>query len=150
MGYCSDTEYDAFLAQAPVFEKLLVDDGILLFKYWLTVDQVQQEKRFAERHVDPLKGWKLSPVDLESRSKYTAYTEAREAMLRATHREQAPWTLVDFNDQKRGRLGLIRNLLDRLPDTGVEDPIPDLPPLKGKLHEEHFGVLKPIDGYAIE
>ncbi len=104
MGYCSETEYQQFLRQAPVFEQLLVDDGILLFKYWLCVDQEQQEKRFAERHLDPLKGWKLSPVDLKSRSKYSAYTEAREAMLRATHREAAPWTLVDFNDQRLGRL----------------------------------------------
>ncbi|WP_367345158.1 polyphosphate kinase 2 [Stenotrophomonas bentonitica] len=150
MGYCTESEYRAFLAQAPVFEQLLVDDGILLFKYWLTVDQAQQEERFAERHVDPLKGWKLSPVDLKSRSKYTAYTEAREAMLRATHRDASPWTLVDFNDQRRGRLSLIRNLLDRLPDTHVEDPVPELPPLKGKLHEEQFDVLKPIKGFDEE
>ena len=149
MGYCTESQYRAFLAQTPVFEQLLVDDGILLFKYWLTVDQEQQEKRFAERHVDPLKGWKLSPVDLKSRSKYTAYTEAREAMLRATHRDAAPWTLVDFDEQKRGRLTLIRNLLDRLPDTHVDEPIPELPPLKGKLHEEHFGVLKPIEPFPV-
>jgi len=84
-------------------------------------------------------------VDLESRSRYSAYTDAREAMLRATHRDGAPWTLVDFNDQKRGRLALIRNLLDRLPDTRVDDPIPELPPLKGKLHQERYGVLKPIN-----
>ena len=132
MGYCSETEYQQFLRQAPVFEQLLVDDGILLFKYWLCVDQEQQEKRFAERHLDPLKGWKLSPVDLKSRSKYSAYTEAREAMLRATHREAAPWTLVDFNDQRLGRLTLVRNLLDRLPDTRVDAPLPELPKLKGK------------------
>ncbi|PTT65081.1 polyphosphate kinase 2 [Stenotrophomonas sp. HMWF003] len=149
MGYCSEPEYHAFLAQAPVVEKLLVDDGILLFKYWLGVDQAQQEKRFAERHLDPLKGWKLSPVDLESRSKYSAYTDAREAMLRATHRDEAPWTLVDFNDQKRGRLALIRNLLDRMPDTRVDEPELALPPLKGKLHKEQFGVLPPIDGFEI-
>ncbi|QHB70236.1 polyphosphate kinase 2 [Stenotrophomonas sp. 364] len=149
MGYCSEPEYHAFLAQAPVIEKLLVDDGILLFKYWLGVDQAQQEKRFAERHLNPLKGWKLSPVDLESRSKYSAYTDAREAMLRATHRDEAPWTLVDFNDQKRGRLALIRNLLDRLPDTRVDEPELALPPLKGKLHKEQFGVLPPIDAFEI-
>jgi len=149
MGYCSEPEYHAFLAQAPVVEKLLVDDGILLFKYWLGVDQAQQEKRFAERHLDPLKGWKLSPVDLESRSKYSAYTDAREAMLRATHRDEAPWTLVDFNDQKRGRLALIRNLLDRMPDTRVNEPELALPALKGKLHKEQFGVLPPIDGFEI-
>lgn len=150
MGYCSETEYQQFLRQAPVFEQLLVDDGILLFKYWLCVDQAQQEKRFCERHVDPLKGWKLSPVDLKSRSKYSAYTEAREAMLRATHREGAPWTLVDFNDQRLGRLTLVRNLLDRLPDTRVDAPLPELPKLKGKLHREHYDVLKPIEDFPVE
>ncbi|NEL41450.1 MAG: polyphosphate kinase 2, partial [Xanthomonas perforans] len=117
MGYCTDAQYDAFLEQAPRFEQLLVDDGILLFKYWLCVDQAEQEQRFAERQEDPLKGWKLSPVDLQSRSKYEDYTAARERMLEVTHTPDAPWTLVDFNDQKRGRLSLIRNLLDRLPDT---------------------------------
>ena len=150
MGYCSESEYQQFLRQAPVFEQLLVDDGILLFKYWLCVDQEQQEKRFAERHLDPLKGWKLSPVDLKSRSKYSAYTEAREAMLRATHREAAPWTLVDFNDQRLGRLTLVRNLLDRLPDTRVDAPLPELPKLKGKLHREHYDVLKPIEDFPVE
>ena len=149
MGYCTEAQYRSFLAQTPVFEKLLIDDGTVLFKYWLSVDQAQQEKRFAERHLDPLKGWKLSPVDLKSRSKYSAYTESREAMLRATHNDDAPWTLVDFNDQKRGRLGLIRNLLDRLPDTRVDEPVLALPPLKGKLHKEHFGVLKPIEPFVV-
>ena len=150
MGYCSDTQYHQFLQQAPVFEQLLVDDGILLFKYWLTVDQSKQEERFAERHVDPLKGWKLSPVDLQSRDKYQAYTEAREAMLEATHRKHAPWTLVDFNDQRRGRLTLVRDLLDRLPDTHLDQALPKLPPLKGKLHHEKYGVLKPLDRFPVD
>ncbi|CAH2707221.1 hypothetical protein NCPPB1935_05455 [Xanthomonas campestris pv. nigromaculans] len=112
MGYCTDAQYEAFLEQAPRFEQLLVDDGILLFKYWLCVDQAEQEQRFAERHEDPLKGWKLSPVDLQSRSKYDDYTAARERMLEVTHTPDAPWTLVEFNDQKLGRLSLIRDLLD--------------------------------------
>jgi len=150
MGYCSDAQYTAFLQQAPRFEHLLVEDGILLFKYWLTVDQEEQEQRFAERHADPLKGWKLSPVDLQSRQAYADYTQAREAMLQATHTEWAPWTLVDFNDQKRGRLGLIRDLLDRLPDTHVPEDDSALPPLKGKLHHEKFGVLQPIAPYATD
>lgn len=121
MGYCTDAQYEAFLEQAPRFEQLLVDDGILLFKYWLCVDQAEQEQRFAERHEDPLKGWKLSPVDLQSRSKYDDYTAARERMLEVTHTPDAPWTLVEFNDQKLGRLSLIRDLLDRLPDTAVPE-----------------------------
>lgn len=144
MGYCTDAQYHAFLQQAPRFEQLLVDDGIALFKYWLCVDQREQEARFAERHANPLKGWKLSPVDLQSRAHYTDYTDAREAMLKATHTASAPWTLVDFNDQRRGRLTLIRDLLDRIPDTRVDDPAPALPRLRGKLHKERFGVLQPL------
>lgn len=150
MGYCTDAQYELFLEQAPRFEQMLVDDGILLFKYWLCVDQAEQEKRFAERREDPLKGWKLSPVDLQSRAKYDDYTAARERMLGATHTPDAPWTLVDFNDQKRGRLSLIRNLLDRLPDTAVPDALVQLPPLPGKLHKERYGVLEPIDDYAAQ
>ena len=99
MGFASDAQVKAFLKQAPAFERQLVDDGILLFKYWLCVDQEQQEERFAERLLDPLKRWKLSPIDLEARQHYHDYTRAREAMLKATHTAHAPWTLVDFNDQ---------------------------------------------------
>ncbi|MDG2526382.1 polyphosphate kinase 2 [Stenotrophomonas sp. HITSZ_GD] len=150
MGFCTEQQYTTFLHQAPRFEHLLVEDGILLFKYWLTVDQKEQEARFAERHEDPLKGWKLSPVDLQSRTAYADYTRAREAMLQATHTEWAPWTLVDFNDQKRGRLTLIRDLLDRLPDVHLPSDEPDLPPLPGKLHKEKFGVLQPIRSYQLD
>ena len=85
MGFCSESRCEAFLAQVPVFEKLLTDDGMVLFKYWLACDQEQQEERFAERLADPLKRWKLSPIDLAARDKYDDYTEAREAMLAATH-----------------------------------------------------------------
>ena len=149
MGYASDAQVDAFLQQAPVFERQLVDDGILLFKYWLGCDQDKQEKRFSERRDDPLKGWKLSPVDLKARELYTEYTRAREAMLKATHTKTAPWTLVDFNDQKLGRLTLIRDLLDRLPDTHVDAAAVDLPPLTGKAAKERYGVVKPLPPFAI-
>ena len=149
MGYASDAQVDAFLQQAPVFEQQLVDDGILLFKYWLGCDQDKQEKRFSERRDDPLKGWKLSPVDLKARELYTEYTRAREAMLKATHTKTAPWTLVDFNDQKLGRLTLIRDLLDRLPDTHVDAAAVDLPPLTGKAAKERYGVVKPLPPFAI-
>ncbi|WP_062352501.1 polyphosphate kinase 2 [Pseudoxanthomonas mexicana] len=144
MGYCSDDQYTRFLQQAPVFERGITDDGILLFKYWLCVDQAQQEERFAERAKEPLKSWKLSPIDLKAREKYAEYTAAREAMLKATHTADAPWTLVDFNDQRAGRLTLIRDLLDRLPDTQVPLEPLGLPPLKVKLHKERYGVVKPI------
>ena len=144
LGYCTDEQYQRFLQQAPVFERGITDDGILLFKYWLCVDQAQQEERFAERADEPLKSWKLSPIDLKAREKYADYTAAREAMLKATHTANAPWTLVDFNDQRVGRLTMIRDLLDRLPDTRVPVEPLGLPPLRGKLHKERYGVLKPI------
>jgi polyphosphate kinase 2 len=144
MGFATDAQVEAFLADAPLFEKMLVDDGILLFKYWLCCDQDQQEKRFVERLRDPLKRWKLSPIDVEARAKYADYTRAREAMLKATHTAHAPWTLVDFNDQKRGRLTLLRDLLDRLPDTAVPEAPLDFPALAGKPAKERYGVLKPI------
>jgi len=149
MGFASDEQVEAFLQQVPTFEKMLVDDGILLFKYWLTTDQAQQEERLAERLDDPLKRWKLSPIDLAAREKYDAYTQAREAMLKATHTAHAPWTLVDFNDQKRGRLTLVRDLLDRLPDTAVEAPPLDFPPLGHEPLAESYGVLQPIDAYPV-
>ncbi|MDP1649767.1 MAG: polyphosphate kinase 2 [Rubrivivax sp.] len=145
MGFCSEDQVQAFLAQAPVFERLLVDDGILLLKYWLTVDQAQQEERFAERAEDPLKRWKLSPIDLKAREKYDAYTKARQAMLEATHTPYAPWTLVDFNDQRRGRLKLIRHLLDAIPERAVPEATFVFPPLGHAPLEERFkGALKPI------
>jgi polyphosphate kinase len=146
MGFCKPEETVAFLQQAPRFEKLLVDDGILLFKYWLTVDQAKQEERFAERLEDPMKRWKLSPIDLKARERYAAYTAAREAMLEATHTRHTPWTLVDFNDQRRGRLALIGHLLDHLPDTDVPEEKVVFPPLPGKPLKESFrGKLRPIE-----
>jgi polyphosphate kinase len=145
MGFCTPTETEAFLAQTPQFERLLVDDGILLFKYWLTVDQAQQEQRFAERLEDPMKRWKLTPIDLKAREKYAEYGRARDTMLAATHNKRAPWTLVDFNDQRRGRLTLIRHLLDQLPDTEIAPERLDLAPLPGKPLKERFrGPLRPI------
>jgi polyphosphate kinase 2 len=149
MGFTPQDQVDAFLKQVPRFEQLLLDDGVLLFKYWLTTDQKQQEKRFRERLEDPLKRWKLSPIDLAAREKYEAYTEAREAMLKATHTKASPWTLVDFNDQRRGRLTLLRNFLDRLPDTRVEDEPLDLAPLGHEPLEETFGVVAPIPGFEV-
>jgi polyphosphate kinase 2 len=145
MGYCSEAQTELFLRQVPVFEKLLVDDGLLLFKYWLCVDQALQEERFGERLSDPLKRWKLSPVDLLARERYEAYGQARDRMLQATHTRHAPWTLVSFNDQRRGRLTLIRHLLDQLPDTALPEPKIDFPMLPPPLKRERFsGPLRPI------
>jgi polyphosphate kinase len=149
MGYASQEQVDAFLQQVPVFEKLLTDDGILLFKYWLATDQEQQEERLRERLDDPLKRWKLSPIDLAARAKYDDYTAAREAMLAASHTSHAPWTLVDFNDQRRGRLTLIRDLLTRVPDTHEEPPAIDFPALGREPVAESYEVLKPIADYPL-
>jgi polyphosphate kinase 2 len=145
MGFCTPAQTQAFLKQAPRFEQLLVDEGILLFKYWLTVDQARQEERFAERAADPLKRWKLSPIDLKAREKYAEYGKARDAMLKATHTPTTPWTLVDFNDQRLGRLTLIRDLLDRIPDVRVPEQKVEFPPLPhAPLKERFTGPLKPI------
>jgi len=149
MGFATESQVEAFLQQVPVFERQLVDDGIILFKYWLATDQHNQEERLAERLEDPLKRWKLSPIDLAAREQYQAYTDAREAMLTATHTAHAPWTLVDFNDQKRGRLTLIRDLLDRLPDTHIDPPALDFPALGREPQQETFGVLQPIANYPL-
>jgi len=147
MGYATDKQVEAFLAAVPGFERMLVDDGLRLLKYWLTCDQEEQERRLAERREDPGKRWKISPVDIAARGQYRAYTDAREAMLKATHTKHAPWTLVDFNDQRRGRLTLVRDLLDRLPVKTVEQAPPELPKLAEPLAKEHFGVLKPLTPY---
>ncbi|MBK9608495.1 MAG: polyphosphate kinase 2 [Betaproteobacteria bacterium] len=147
MGFCSAAEYKQFLKQVPVFEKVLRDDGILLFKYWLATDQAEQEERFAERANDPLKRWKISPIDIEARERYAEYGRAREAMFRATHNKHAPWRVVDFNDQRAGRLNLIRDLLDQVPDYKVDEQPLELPPLSGKPGRERYsGPVKPIRG----
>ena len=150
MGFAKPKQVEDFLDAVPAFEKLLVDDGILLFKYWLTCDQVQQEKRFAERVADPLKRWKLSPIDQAARARYAEYTAARHAMLKATHSKHAPWTLVDFNDQRLGRLTLIRDLLDRLPDDRSKQTKIDWPPLGHDPFQEKFEGLKPIKSFELD
>ena len=150
MGFASEEQVAKFLHEVPTFEKLLVDDGIRLFKYWLSADQASQEQRFAERLEDPLKRWKLSPIDVASRTKFAEYSTAREAMFAATHTDHAPWTVVDFNDQKLGRLTLIRDLLDRLPDTDVPPEPLDWPELGHEPLGEDFGTLQPIAPYSAE
>ena len=144
MGFASDQHVEAFLETVPRFEKMLTDDGIILVKYWLSCDQDELEERFAERLADPLKRWKLSPIDVAARAHYADYTAAREAMFAASHTANAPWTVVDFNDQKLGRLTLIRNLLDRLPETSVPDEQIEWPPLGHEPIDESYGQIRPI------
>ncbi|MFE2280586.1 polyphosphate kinase 2 [Streptomyces sp. NPDC059454] len=113
MGFCSDTEYHQFLEQAPLFERLLTDDGIVLVKFWFSVSRAEQRTRFAIRQVDPVRRWKLSPMDLASLDRWDDYTEAKIEMFRATDTPHAPWTVVKNNDKRRGRLEAMRSLLDR-------------------------------------
>ena len=149
MGFCTPDQTQDFLNAAPEFERHLVDDGVLLFKYWLCCDQGVQEERFENRLHNPVRRWKLSPIDIKAREHYDDYTEARELMLSATHTDFAPWTLIDFNDQPLGRLTLLRDLLDRVPDTAL--PLAEIPwpPLSREPSKEHYGVLRPIPDYPV-
>jgi polyphosphate kinase 2 len=144
MGFCSDEEYERFLVDCPAFERMLVANGILLRKYWLGCDQARQEERFKERIEDPVKRWKISPIDLASRTKYEAYTKARNRMLEATDIPEAPWYLVDMDDQKRGRLNLAKHLLDSLPDHEIAYDAIEMAPLAKKPAKETWprGVAK--------
>lgn len=148
MGFCTPEETQAFLNAVPEFERQFTDDGILFFKYWLCCDQDVQEERFLNRVENPTKRWKLSPIDIQARAHYDDYTDAREHMLARTHTDFAPWTLVDFNDQPVGRLTLLRDLLDRVPDT--ELPLDDIawPPLPHWPSKERYTVLEPIPSYV--
>jgi len=114
MGFCSDAEYNEFLRQVPEFERQLVRSGIHLFKFWFSVSQKEQRRRFKERQIHPLKQWKLSPIDLASLDKWDDYTEAKEAMFLHTDTPDAPWTVVKSDCKKRARLNAMRYLLHRL------------------------------------
>ncbi|MGW7281346.1 polyphosphate kinase 2 [Streptomyces sp. NPDC054844] len=113
MGFCTEPQYRQFLQQAPLFEQLLTDDGILLVKFWFSVSRAEQRTRFAIRQVDPVRRWKLSPTDLSSLDRWDDYTAAKIDMFRATDTPHAPWTVVKNNDKRRGRLEAMRSLLDR-------------------------------------
>jgi polyphosphate kinase 2 len=115
MGYCSEAEYQRFLHQAPLFERMLVEDGILLLKYWFSVSDVEQEARFRSRASDPMRRWKLSPNDVLSITKWEDYSRAKDAMLVHTDIPEAPWYEVDNEDKRRGRINMIHHLLERIP-----------------------------------
>ncbi|MGW2305972.1 polyphosphate kinase 2 [Streptomyces sp. NPDC001809] len=121
MGFCSDDEYELFLRQCPQFERMLVDDGIILVKFWFSVSRSEQRTRFAIRQVDPVRQWKLSPTDLASLDRWDDYTAAKVDMFRATDTSHAPWTVVKSNDKRRARLEAIRSLLWRV-DYASKDP----------------------------
>jgi polyphosphate kinase 2 len=121
MGFASGAEYEQFMAQAPLFERMLVDSGIRLTKFWFSVTQAEQRTRFIIRQVDPVRQWKLSRIDLESLDKWDDYTRAKEAMIRRTDTEWAPWTMVKSNDKKRARINAMRAFLHRFDYEG-KDP----------------------------
>lgn len=130
MGFCSPSEYLEFMRQAPEFERMLVRSGIRLFKFWFSVSQEEQLRRFLWRAEDPLKQWKLSPMDVESLGRWDQYTKAKEAMLFYTDTADAPWTIVRSDDKKRARLNAIRYLLNNLPYKGKDEKLlKDLDPL---------------------
>ena len=120
MGFCSETEVEEFFRSAPEFERMLVRSGILLVKYWFSITDEEQNFRFSMRIRDPLKQWKLSPMDLESRRRWEAYTKAKEAMLERTHIPEAPWWVIEAVDKKRARLNCIGHLLTQIPYREVE------------------------------
>ncbi|MEM6415784.1 MAG: polyphosphate kinase 2 [Pseudomonadota bacterium] len=115
MGFCTTEQYEKFLADVPLFEKSLVDSGIVLHKYWLNVSADEQERRFEERASDPRKRWKLSPIDLEGRRRWAEFAIARDRMFEETHTDYAPWRVVMADDKERARLNCIRSILDETP-----------------------------------
>jgi polyphosphate kinase 2 (PPK2 family) len=120
MGFCSANEYDRFLHQTPLFERMLVDDGVSLTKLWFSVSPLEQRTRFAIRQVDPVRQWKLSSMDIASLDKWGAYTAAKEDMFRFTDTDIAPWTVVKSNDKKRARINAMKYVLS-LFDYGNKD-----------------------------
>jgi polyphosphate kinase 2 len=127
MGFCSEDDVEEFFRSVPEFERMLVRSGISLIKYWFSITDDEQHVRFLGRLHDPLKQWKLSPMDLESRRRWEDYTKAKEAMLERTHITEAPWWVVQAVDKKRARLNCIQHLLDQFPYTEVERPEVQLP-----------------------
>ena len=124
MGFCSPEEYEAFFRDVPEFEKLIIRSGIQLVKYWFSITDAEQAFRFNARIADPLKQWKLSPMDLESRSRWEDYTQAKEVMLSRTSTPEAPWWVVKAVDKKGARLNCIRHLLSLVPyETVPHDPV---------------------------
>jgi polyphosphate kinase len=146
MGFCTDAEYEDFFQSAPEFERLLVRSGIVLVKYWFSITDDEQNLRFLMRINDPLKQWKLSPMDLESRRRWEEYTKAKETMLERTHIPEAPWWVVEAVDKKRARLNCIGHLLTRIP---YQEAPHEKPVLPARVHHpDYFRAPVPKDMYV--
>lgn len=128
MGFCTDAEYEEFLRACPLFEEMLVRSGTILIKYWFSVSDEEQERRFHERMHNPIKRWKLSPMDIKSRDRWVEYSKAKDMMLRYTDRKLTPWYIVDADDKKRARLNCINHLLHQIPYKDLLPVEVDLPP----------------------
>ena len=140
MGFCEPNEYLEFMRQTPEFERMLTRSGIRLYKYWFSVTREEQKRRFASRETDPLKQWKLSPIDKASLSKWDDYTEAKEAMFFYTDTADAPWTIIKSNDKKRARLNCMKHFLSTLDYPGKDHNIaqpPDPLIVGGAAHVIH-------------
>lgn len=122
MGFCTDEQYEEFFRSAPEFEKMLIRSGVQVIKYWFSISDEEQEMRFLSRIHDPLKQWKLSPMDLESRRRWEQYTAAKEIMFERTHTPEAPWWVVEADDKKRARLNCIQHLLNQVPYAEIAHP----------------------------
>ncbi len=132
MGFCTTDEYRRFLHQAPIFERLLVEDGILLFKFWFSVSDIEQERRFRSRLTDPMRRWKLSPMDVQSISRWEDYSRAKDEMFIHTDIPEAPWYTVESEDKKRSRINVIAHILEHVPYEHIDPDavtIPDRPPV---------------------
>ena len=127
MGFCTEQEYVRFLHQAPTFEQMLVEDGIMLRKYWFSVSDEEQIKRFESRRNDPLRRWKLSPMDLQSITRWEDYSRAKDAMFIHTDTPTAPWYTVESEDKKRSRINVISHLLSTIPYEKIEREMPEIP-----------------------
>ncbi|XVX22161.1 polyphosphate kinase 2 [Actinomycetota bacterium] len=123
MGFCTDREYEQFMHQAPLFEEMLTDSGITLTKFWFSVTQSEQRTRFAIRQIDPVRQWKLSPMDLESLDKWDDYTSAKEEMFLRTDTDHAPWTTIKSNDKKRARINAMRYFLGQFDYPGKDTDV---------------------------
>ena len=128
MGFATDEEYEEFLHSCPEFERMLVRAGIMIIKYWFSVSDAEQEKRFQSRLKDPTKRWKLSPMDLEARNRWVDFSRAKDAMFAVTDIPEAPWWVVEAENKKRARLNVMRHLLTQVPYKDLTPAAPDLPP----------------------
>jgi polyphosphate kinase 2 len=134
MGFCTNDEYHRFLHQCPIYERMLVEDGVLLRKYWFSVSDAEQEVRFRSRLEDPMRRWKLSPMDLESITRWEEYSRAKDQMLIHTDIPEAPWYVVESDDKRRARLNMIHHLLSTIDYEEVQRPpleLPKRPPSTG-------------------